>query len=503
MFKKYLPYIILFIILIIAAYLRLYRIGDYMGFLGDEGRDMLVVKRMIVDHKLTLLGPITSVGLMHLGPMYYYFMVPFLWAWRLDPTGPAVMVALFSLATILLIWKLSREFFDTKVAVIASLLYALSPLVITYSHSSWNPNILPFWALLTVYSLVKVMCEDRYRFLFVAGLAIGVALQLHYIALVFIPITLVCLGLKRFRIPLVYWLSLLFGGFVSSLPFLLFEVRHQFINTITVYEFVTRGGDAKSFGLTTVLYRFWDLTLRLFWRVVVIENARIATVVLLLTLGICFYLSKSNKYKPRRHGALIVLLIWYLVGIGLLSFYTGNIYDYYLMFAFPLPFLLVAIALSHLMKNKYGWLIAILVVGMLSYFELKQTPILAAPNRLVTQTKEIAQFILDKTSGKPYNFALIAYKNSDHAYRYFLEIMGTPPVVIENPKVDPNRKSVTDQLLVVCEEKVCQPLGHPLWEIAGFGRAEITDEWQVGLFKVFRLVHYLGENQPTVTDPLP
>src|SRR3989344_8231046 len=100
MFKyKYLPYIVLGIILFIGGFLRLYRIGDYMAFLGDEGRDVLVVKRIIVDHDFTLLGPITSVGLMHLGPAYYYFMVPFLALSRLDPVGPAVMAALFSLAT--------------------------------------------------------------------------------------------------------------------------------------------------------------------------------------------------------------------------------------------------------------------------------------------------------------------------------------------------------------------------------------------------------------------
>jgi hypothetical protein len=68
--------------------------------------------------------------------------------------------------------------------------------------------------------------------------------------------------------------------------------------------------------------------------------------------------------------------------------------------------------------------------------------------------------------------------------------MGAPPVVIENTLDDPARKSATKQLFVVCEEKICQPLGHPLWEIAGFGRAEISDEWQVGLFKVFRMIHY-------------
>jgi len=63
-------------------------------------------------------------------------------------------------------------------------------------------------------------------------------------------------------------------------------------------------------------------------------------------------------------------------------------------------------------------------------------------------------------------------------------------VTIESPQNDPQRKTVTDRLMIVCEEKVCKPLGHPLWEIAGFGRAEIVGEWQVVTVKVYSLVHY-------------
>jgi len=102
---------------------------------------------------------------------------------------------------------------------------------------------------------------------------------------------------------------------------------------------------------------------------------------------------------------------------------------------------------------------------------------------------------LEKSEGKPFNFALITNQNSDHAYRYFLEIWGAKPVTIENPQVDPERKTVTDQLLVVCEVADCQPLGHPLWEIAGFGRAEIVDDWLApGGIKVVKLKHYHGND---------
>ena len=68
----------IFAVILLAAALRFYRIREYLTFLGDEGRDVLVVKRMLLDGKFTLLGPITSVGSIYMGPVYYYLTAPFL-----------------------------------------------------------------------------------------------------------------------------------------------------------------------------------------------------------------------------------------------------------------------------------------------------------------------------------------------------------------------------------------------------------------------------------------
>src|SRR5947209_19931183 len=87
------------LILLLAAFLRLYRIQDYMTFLGDEGRDVLVAYNILHGH-FTLLGPTASVGGFYFGPIYYYFMAPALFLANYNPVGPAIMVALFGIATV-------------------------------------------------------------------------------------------------------------------------------------------------------------------------------------------------------------------------------------------------------------------------------------------------------------------------------------------------------------------------------------------------------------------
>src|SRR5258708_39491937 len=88
--------ILLILVLLLAAFMRLFRISDYMTFLGDEGRDALVALGILQGH-FTLLGPRASAGDFFTGPFYYYLMAPFLWLFHFDPVGPAVMVALFGI----------------------------------------------------------------------------------------------------------------------------------------------------------------------------------------------------------------------------------------------------------------------------------------------------------------------------------------------------------------------------------------------------------------------
>ena len=101
--------------------------------------------------------------------------------------------------------------------------------------------------------------------------------------------------------------------------------------------------------------------------------------------------------------------------------------------------------------------------------------------------------MISKTDNKPFNFALLTPGNSDHGYRYYMDYLGHKPVAIDTPANDPQRKTVTDELMVVCEDLKCKPLGNPLFEIAGFGNAVSVGEWDYSHVKVYKLVH------PTVT----
>src|SRR3990167_8224922 len=116
--------VILIGILITASFLRLYRIRDYIVFLGDEGRDALVWLHMVKQGEFTFLGPTASVGGFYLGPVYYYMALPFYFLWN-DPVGPAIFVALVGIATVWFVYHVGKLWFGEIAGLTASFIYAI------------------------------------------------------------------------------------------------------------------------------------------------------------------------------------------------------------------------------------------------------------------------------------------------------------------------------------------------------------------------------------------
>lgn len=484
-----------------------------MTFLGDEGRDALVALGILQGH-FTLLGPRASAGDFFTGPIYYYMMAPFLWLFHLDPVGPAVMVALFGVATVFLVYQVGKDFFDKKTGLIAAALYAVSPLVITYSHSSWNPNVVPFFSLLTIYLLYKGVTNVRsWKYYLLVGILLGICIQLHYISTFLAVIVAVSLFImqwflnnKLLILPLIkYYLEIFAGFLIGYSPFLAFEIRHGFPNTRTILKFITTDTTKQGYATYHAFYQpVADVFFRLFGRLVfhypspdlyqgysLIQLQLFGALVVLVAIA-----SIAGLFLNKNKFVVILLSVWLVLGVVLFGLYKKPIYDYYLVFMFPLPFLLVANLIGKVSELKRGNFVYGLVLGVIIFigifgYNLYYQPFQYAPNKQKAQTEEIAKFVIKQTNNQPFNFALLSAGrgNSDHAYVYYLTILGYEPVTIQTPAVDPQRKTVTGQLLVVCEDKGCKPLGDSLWEIAGFGQAAVWKSWSISVVDVYKLVH--------------
>lgn len=206
----------LFLILLLAASLRLWNLPNRMVFLADQGRDMLRVYQLYTTRRLTLLGPPSSQGNFFFGPLYYYLIAPGLILANFNPIGVSLTVILVDLAGLYFLYRLTQS-------AAVSLIYATNPLLIHWSQSALNPFFIPGFGLACLY------CRKHHH-LFLAGFIAGVMVQLHYSAALFV--LLIFSLAPRFLLGLALGLS----------PLFVFELRHEFFNTKAILDFLTTPG---------------------------------------------------------------------------------------------------------------------------------------------------------------------------------------------------------------------------------------------------------------------
>ena len=512
--------ILLAIILLFGAFFRLYRIDEYMTFLGDEGRDVIVVRRLLVNFDPILVGPGTSIGNMYLGPLYYYMMAPFLLLANFSPVGPAVMIALLGVVTIFFVWWVAREWFAANsnhgrlAAFIAALFYAVSPVVINYSKSSWNPNIMPFFSLLSVYSIWRVYRFNEMNWLIVLGIAFAFVLQSHYLGLLLIP-TLIFYWLISFTRSVksnVKTEKSKVSGFIKNSiigsalfltlmsPLVIFDARHDWRNFTAMKKFFIERQTTVSARPWAALPNIPEISHEAVTRLVTGTNREAGFITLaFFTLGTMWVVTmiyiirtKTKSLLDKSHSAFLLLFSWIglaLIGLGA---YKQEIYDHYYGFFFPAPFILLGGLSQKIVETKkiFGGFIVLVIVSYLLIVNLQNNPLKFPPNRQLQRTVDVAKKISEEVNGKNFNLAVIAERNYEGAYQYFLEKWNEPIVMIDPQRAD---DTITEQLFVVCElpPEKCDPTHSDKAEIANFGWSKVEGEWKVDGTTLYKLVHSL------------
>jgi len=495
-------FVVLFI-LIFALGLRLYRIDEYMTFLGDEGRDMLVMQKIWVEQDLPFIGPPTSVGNMHLGPLYYYMMAIPTGIFWMNPVAASVMVAFIGALTVGFIYYLGRIWFGRVAGTIAAVLYALSPVAIVYARSSWNPNPAPFFSLLALYGLYKVHRSGNMNWLVITGVGLAFAINMHYLALILIPImgllwiyelVLHYRGkLKRANVWIgTFWAILSFLLLMS--PLFVFDIKHNYPNYNALMTLFNSDESSVGGGFFENLMKIFPIyTDKLVGRYIAGMEYGLKWIVSLLILAPLIWVGIAKLMGSRLRWPYLGLGVFLIFGLLGLTFYKNEIYDHYIGFLTPAAFILFGAfggllwnlkskSLKYGLSGLFGVVIILILISMVSLSPLK-----SSPNRQLQRTQVIAQEVLNNTGGKPYNFALIAKSNYDAAYQFYLEQYGGKPGQLPFEK--------TEQLFVVCEDEECRPINHPKFEIAAFGMSKIEWEKDFEGIKLFKLVPNIPETQ--------
>ncbi len=471
--------IFLVLVLLIAAFLRLWGIWQLNFFTYDQARDALYIKRIIVDHKLRLIGTQTSIPGLYTGPAYYYLMAPFLWIFKLNPIGIDVATALFGILTVGLLYWLVKIFSrNPYLAFLVALVYATQPQIVNQSRFAWNPNTMPFFTLLFIWGLFLVRKKHILGWL-MTFFALAILLQLHYSAVCFLPVLLIFVIFYRKQIKFDYWfLAGLLLFFVLMSPLVFFDLRHQLTNLKAVLAYLKRGAPGEIPPPPFYSGLFEKLRLLLVEIVFGVKGK-------LISLGIIlsiFFLSVLSylKQKDFREG-LFLTLSCLVFGVLVASFYRGSFFEFYLTFLYPIGFLLIGILASFLFKRNHWWQAGmVLLFLIILLFNLRQIDIFTKPKRTISDLKLVTGVIAeDIKDSQPFNLAGVLgegrfdYNAVD--YRYFLETyygkkaLDWDVLDYQNAKI----------LYLTSEVGKINPLEAGIWEVNLFGPKEIIKTWEL------------------------
>jgi 4-amino-4-deoxy-L-arabinose transferase-like glycosyltransferase len=469
-------------ILLLAAFLRFYHLEDKTTFLGEQGRDLLVAKEILLLKKFTLLGPSTSLSPdIHFGPFYHYFNAFWLGIFRFNPLGPAVGFGFLSLLACLFLYKTAKNFGFRKAGLWASLLFAVSPLMVGYGQSMFNSYFLVSFTVFSLWAISKFWLKKKSPWLILAGFFSGLAIQSNFLAygLLFATFFLLVILKKNWLKNIFHFLS---GIFFGVLPYLAFEIRHNFFNIKGFISWLgqSAGGDPRQ--------NFWLSLPQAFFKSLFYplgnQNHFLTWGLLLLTI---FFLISLRKKK--KDNLFKVIWIYWLVNIFLIRIYRGELLDHYLGSIFPFVFLWFGYFFQKMisLKSKKGILFLILFIILLTS-QLSQFRFNLPRGWGATEvwnmkaTKESAKIIAKDAEG---NFNIANLLDGDtraYAYRYLVGLSGKEPLGVEQY---PQSESL--YVLTRVEEK--KVLDYPVWEIYSFEPKRIEKSWSVkDNVKIFKLI---------------
>lgn len=222
---------ILFLILLIGLFLRVYKLEIFYPWGHDQDLFAWIAKDIVIDHHFRLIGQQTTIIGVFIGPLFYYLMALFLLLFHMNPLSSAIPITIIALLTIFSFRLVFSKFFGNKVGLIGAFLYAVSPGMVFFSKWAVPTQPTTLWSAWYLYVLLSILKGDVP--LIALSILVGLIWHIH---VAFIPLLLL--------LPFSLWLSKkswntikiskksisvsILAFFILMFPFFAFEVRHNF-----------------------------------------------------------------------------------------------------------------------------------------------------------------------------------------------------------------------------------------------------------------------------------
>jgi hypothetical protein len=413
--------LILGLILVASVFLNSFKIGELMTFIGDQGWYYLSARDMLLNGQIPLVGIASSHPWLHQGAFWTYILAALFWIFNFNPLAPAYFNIAIGALMVLLIYKIGLEMFSRKIGIIASLLYATSPLIILNNRMPYHTNLIPLFTLLFIYAIYKWLNGRIYFFpLVLFFLTILYNFEIQTALLWFVFVALLVYGVfkktnwikKLVNIKIVAWSFL--GIIIPMIPMFLYDITHGFPQT---FKFLLWIGYhiARIFGFPSIHGNqqfptpapFISFTLEQLQQLVFLPNLSFAVILLLGSFFVTTYFVYINfKKKKNSISHIIIYLILIVSAAGYIGTGTASA-AYFPLFFVPIIFML-AIGFDCLLFQRktriLGLMIIIFTVSLNSYFLLDRNYLTGKGyGPTFSEKVSVAKTMIKRADGKKYN----------------------------------------------------------------------------------------------------
>ena len=361
--------LVLILIILLATWLRFFRLPELMTFISDQGKDYLTARDMVLTSRPALVGIASSVPWLYQGP-FFIWMIAFVFKLTgFSPVHPAILTATLGVLTVYLTYKFSRSY-------LAAFILAASPLAVIHSRLAYHISPIPLFSILYLFALQSFSVGWTF---FLAG----ILLQFELTTL---PLTI--LALIRFKKFSFFWL-------IPFIPKIIYDLSHGFTQTLGLAAWAGyRSLNFHQYGnALPAIFEYWR-------KFVCWDQPWVAASLGLLALISIF------KHK----------ILFYFLLINLLGFFLhGAPSEAY----FPVLFPLWAIMLA-LIKPKIIKALIILVCFYNIYFLVSHNFVTYGPT--LKERIALVQLIKSQTNHQPFQLLNPGFDN----YRYLLWWLDSP-----------------------------------------------------------------------------
>lgn len=358
----------------LSLFLRLYHI-DYMEFKHDEALNSFKAATLAKEGLIPLSSGASSTGITEPPIFMYLLAVPFLFTG--SPVGAAAYIALWNVAGIVLAFFFAKMYFGIRGAFMATALYAVNPWQVLFSRKIWTQNLLAPFVILFLFFLFLSLFKKRSKWIIIAGLVLGIVLQLHMSAAYALPVVAILVWIRRKQVNASHLSAAVILMLLAFFPYILLQARADFSDLRTAMLVIQK---ESTFHLdaTTLLFQIFttwgfDYSLGRSFSAFEAEIFRLK-IVDMTAIGIFIFSLVTGAFFRKRE--YLYLLAWVAGGMLFLFIVKTPLAIHYFLSLFPVCFLLLGATLdwiASLFKSRYAAWGVYLLVGLITLYQFAFT----------------------------------------------------------------------------------------------------------------------------------